>query len=373
MASENLKIVEDGFDEFSSEHSPVNLKEVPKREKIDGLSRFSNYIKKAESSAIGLVKKWIHSQTEESINALVTIGEGLEADILSHLYQNLNPIERDVWKNKVTGFLRGEELKASKDFILKEIIKESITPKLIADDSLVELVLTLEINDAIRFIEENEAESATLLNIVSATLSAKILNQLDPEVAKALIIKSFDIDLANEKTLSNFKETLRVFINTKVNKSFSEKALQMIPFASPEKEKMLYKAVVDSGKVQDAMDMAKISIPSDLIWELPVMVLKDLLSAIEMHDKVELLASFDEKNKNYFLDAIGDKESASREMVELELETYENDENKLRVVKSRHSELWKGFVGHTRKFLKENTQFSSIVENLLNDYFQSLK
>jgi len=336
-------------------------------------SRYVDILNTKEMDAVLLVKKWISEGEKLDVLALKAISQQLEETLMYKIFQKLSESERQTWKDNVDGFLKVDDLIIANKYISEEVIRDLIAPQGIKDMELIDLLLSLDVEIAVRFMNEKEDDAATLLNLLQPRQSAKILDKVEYEQSKSLIEKSllFDFSFVTDD-FASFKETLKDFIKGASKKPFNVKILQMLPNFNPAKEKMLYNVLAKDNLVEDMKSAAISSFPSELIGKLPPDLLKQLMQDYPQEVRIQLLASLDEEMKNLLLSSFAAEGSAAREMIDLEFENLENDPAMQSRLKSMKDVMWKDFIAYARKNLRTDEKFAGDVELIVTDWVEGM-
>jgi len=364
----NLKLVEKTSDEvLVKEENPI-LKKAK-----DDFDRFNTLYARSQMDAVLLIKKWISQSSSNDVSALKAVGQQLESDFLTSIFNKLNSNEREIWKQKVDGFLSGVELLHANQFISEEVVRDSIAPQGVSDMELIDLLLSLEVETAVNFVKENKNEAKILLNLLQPRLGGKILDKLEIDESKELIGQSlmFDFHSVTDE-FKLFKSVLSAFVEKSKKKPFNLKILQMLPSFNPNKEKMLYNVLAKENLKTDMMSAANANFPSELIGELPVDLLKALMQKYPADIRIQLLASVEGSMKNTLLSSFAEVGSAAREMIDLEFENLENDQGMKARINSQKSQLWFDFVKYIRNFLKDDEKYTTDIELIVSSWVDSM-
>ena len=358
----------------SSSQEEVVENENPILTKIkNDFERFNILYRRSQMDAVLLIKKWISQSSANDVSALKAVGQQLESDFLTSIFNKLSSNEREIWKQKVDGFLSGVELLHANQFISEEVVRDSIAPQGVSDMELIDLLLSLEVETAVSFVKENKNEAKILLNLLQPRLGGKILDKLEIDESKELIGQSlmFDFHSVTDE-FKLFKSVLSAFVEKSKKKPFNLKILQMLPSFNPNKEKMLYNVLAKENLKTDMMSAANANFPSELIGELPVDLLKALMQKYPADIRIQLLASVEGSMKNTLLSSFAEVGSAAREMIDLEFENLENDQGMKARINSQKSQLWFDFVKYIRNFLKDDEKYTTDIELIVSSWVDSM-
>jgi hypothetical protein len=329
----------------------------------ENFARFMKFYENSRHETTLMLKRWINEYTDDSQNALRALAQQVSQEQLNDLFEGLNDIERGKWKTAMEEFLGPEEIVTSNKFISEEVVREMIGPSAIQDIELIDLLITLPLDVACRFVMDKPKDGKVLMNLLTPAFSGRILDRLSEEDALEVINNSLEFDFTQVKDeFAGFKKILAKFKEDMRKKPFNQKLLEMLPEFNPVKEKMLYTFLAKEGMRDEMIEIGKKNIPSDLIVDLPGGFLKKVLQDYPMNKKVVLLSSLEDVTKDKFLATFAEKGSAAREMIDLEFENLANDQIAQARIKNKKDDIWKEFVDYTRGAAKVDDEFKGDIE-----------
>jgi hypothetical protein len=368
------EVVEADADE---EFSMISLEELALQEGLfeksseDNFNRFKTMYATTLDSATVLLKKWINQTSDENQNILRAIAQQLSEEELSNLYDNLSSRERDIWKDAMQTFIDDEKIAVANKLISEEVVRDMIGPSVVNDVELIDLLLTIPIDTASKYIQKKGENSKVLMNLLSPQIISKILDQLDEEEALETINLGLDFNFNKVKDdFAAFKRNLTEFMKKEKRRPFNEKIIQMLPEFNPTKEKILYSYLAKSKMKDEMLHVAKGSYPSELITQLPKDFLKAIMQKYEMNKKVMLLASSEQEVKDYLLSTFADKGSAAREMIDLEFEILSNDKIAQERIVNKKDDIWNEFVMFVREMIKNDEEYASDISMIVKSWVE---
>ncbi len=368
------EIVEEKVEE---EVEMISLEELALQEKLfeksseENFSRFKTMYKTSLDSATVLLKKWINNTSDENQNILRAVAQQLGENDLSVLFDKLSARERDIWKDAMQTFIDDDKIAKSNKLISEEVIRDMIGPSVVNDVELIDLLLTIPIDTASKYIQQRGENSKVLMNLLSPQIISKILDQMDEMEALEVINMGLDFNFSKIKDdFSSFKKNLSEYMKREKRKPFNEKIIQMLPEFNPTKEKILYSYLAKSKMKDEMLHVAKNSYPSELIIELPKDFLKGVMQKYEMNKKVMLLASVEKDIKEYLLSTFADKGSAAREMIDLEFEILKNDKIAQERIANKKDNIWNEFVMFVREMIKTDQEYSSDISMIVKSWVE---
>jgi hypothetical protein len=349
------------------------LKEKVEAETHADFFKFEDFLKGQFSDCILMIKQWINDNNESNQLALKAVAQQLHSDKLNEIFSSLNVMEREKWKGLLDHFLSGSHLVSANKYLSEEVARAKISPSFIQDVELVDLLLSLSVDDACEFVKKHKDEAKTLLNLLSSSFTANILNKLDEDYSKSLVEESllFEFDQVDDE-FKSFKILLTEFKNEVRKNPFIYQVLKIVPGFNPLKETMLYKKLAENKLNDEMKKLAMDNFPSDLIYSLPKEFLKEVMQEYSMAKKVELLSSLEGDKKDQLMSSFAEEGSASREMLDLEFENIQNNQLALARIENQKDEIWKEFVYFIRQKVNENKVFTNEFEMLIAGWIDGL-
>jgi hypothetical protein len=339
----------------------------------EDFERFKKFMEKSKQDTILMLKRWISIYDEKFKLALKAVAQQLKDDELIEIFSGLNDREREKWKDSLDQFMDLETIKTTNKFISEEVVRSMIGPNQVDDIELIDMLLSLSDDIAVKFLDQKKEEAKILMNLLTPQFSGKILDQLPEDKAQQVIMNSLSFDFNQIKdNFAGFKKTLKDFIEVTKRKPFSDKIVQMLPDFNPLKESMLYEFLASSGMKQEMKLMARENFPSVLIGQLPKGFLKKALNSYDKDQRVLLLSSLDGQLKESLISSFAEEGSASREMLNLEFEEIANNQIAQAKIKNRKDDLWKDFVVHTRLIVKDDQEFGSDFDMIIQGWVDEM-
>ncbi|MCB9060677.1 MAG: hypothetical protein H6622_04070 [Halobacteriovoraceae bacterium] len=369
---------EDKKEDLPEEAKGGGAGEVTEDDETDlfsGVERFKQFWQKSERDALILVKKWIVEDTEMSRKALSALVQQMENPDLIKLFQSLGAVERDNWRSVIEQEGKIKDLKEVNNFISRQIIEDMIVPPAVQDLETVDLLMTLEETSAALLIKDHPSEGAMLLNIMNTKYVGKILEYLTADEINQVMEYSFAVNKdIIKKNIVQFKEILRKYSAKKVDREFVSKVFQLIPLANVETETVLYRNLALQCDREQLEHFARKYYPAEIIKvKFEDDIKENLLKSYPMNKKTELIASItDEEEKLDLLDSFAPSGSTAREMIEFELEKYEDDPALQKSIFERRDEIWREYIDHCRKVIKSDASFKQESEIYLEEWINEV-
>lgn len=339
----------------------------------ENFARFKKFFDTSREAAVLMIKKWISSEDETTIQGLRALAEQLSDEELMTVIQGLNTSERAKWKGHIQGFLSEDEITVANKFISEEVVREMVGPDLPIDSDLVDMILNISPELACKFIEAHPKESKILMNLVSAQFTNRIMTALDDSKVEDVITNSLDFDFKEVTDgFASFKAVMSKFLDESNKRPFNDKIIQMLPDFNPTKEGILYQFLAQGGMRSDIVRLAKQYFPSELIMRLPPEFIKLAMQNYPTAKKVPLLVAVEEDTKEKLLSSFADKGSTAREMLDLEFSNIESDEMLKTRIKRSKEELWKEFVIYVRQTLNADKSYQSDMDAVIKDWSDEL-
>jgi hypothetical protein len=187
------------------------------------IQQFLTFREAHEGSCMLMIKEWLNSDPEKYTPCLKIISQELNEAQLAVLFEKLTEPERGIWKEHVVGFLKGEDYLNATKFLSEEVLRAMIAPDAISDLELVDLLLGLKVQVAMKYIENKRKNAKILLNLLNPRITAKILDTFDQETAQELIGECLTWDYNQVKDeYAAFKKELGKFIEDHEKKPFKK-------------------------------------------------------------------------------------------------------------------------------------------------------
>jgi hypothetical protein len=351
----------------------VSLKEQSdKAPKIDFV-RFQEWLAHDPGECVLLLKNWLSDLKDQDVLALRAVSAQLEDKEIDVIYKQLSLPERERWRLMLNKKIEHSELIEANKYIAAEVIRSMVKGSKIKDLELIDLLISLTDQQILNFIEQKKNEAGILMNLLSPQIVARVMDQLHPIRATELMEQSFLFQFSDiTDNFAAFKGTLKTFLKAHSPSPFGANLCQILPLATPEKEKLIYGQLAKTVSVEELKKIAFGQLPSAVVGNLPKEFLKLVLTHYPMNKKVRLILSLDEEKQNYFLDAFADKGTTSREMIDLEITNIKGTPGELKRISMRSADYWSDFVGVVREFVQKNGEFKNDIEFVLIDWFETL-
>lgn len=351
MVKGSNKNENEGDQEGGSDHHSEDLSQLQ-----DGFERFRKYFSKYPVEAAMLVKKWIKSsrQIEElALNALVDELDSLE---LSNLFELLHKEDRKAWKSLLQDEnLSAEDRDRAAQWIGNEVIQDMIVPPVSLDPEIINVLMELTPEEAAEFVQQEGIYGVILFNMLSARFSAKVLDELPSEIVERTITAGLDLendDIVNH--LSVFSEKIQKYSKSSATHFFLEKIQEIIPMASFEREVSIYHSLAKKGDIHSMDQIAQKYYPSPAVEYLSDKVLKQVFQSLERSERIKLIVTLGKGLKERFIEILAPHGSRAREVMNLEMERFLDNEQELEKLSKQKDELWRGFVTELRGQIKGN-------------------
>lgn len=370
--SERHNLNEDVTKDEEAEGEDGALAEDEKSAEVYTVERFSKLIEHNIDQAVVLVKKWIKQNDSRFELALTALAQQLKTEELEKMFTSLNAQEREGWTQSIQEFLTFAELQMANKFITEEIVRELIGGSFIDDFDVVDMILQMDINAVKGFLRENQRFGAYLLNLLNSSMVSKVFKEISPEQVETYIAASLNVDPADIlEHKAELKSALEVYTRRTKLTPFNFKIQKIVGEVTPDKEEVLYNFMSQQGNLELLVSTAKKNIPGKLIFEFSQDVIKALLQDYPMEKKVEFIAVLSEGERNKVMNCYPEG-SNGREMLEMELETVEADELRVKRLRRQTDAVWKDFVQFAREVLNSSDEFSSQVEMVVQAWAENM-
>jgi hypothetical protein len=320
-----------------------------------------------------LVKRWLKSEDDNAKLALTGIAQQLETKDLATLFKHLNTEEKEMWNSSLKGYLDSDDLLKANKLITEGVVKEIVGGSTVSDFEVIELILSMNFTSIKEFILKGDKNSSILANIVNPDVLAKLLSDLDVQTMEGVIANSMKFNYQDLDNLDGFKAELQKFASVSKASPFNSKLITVIKDISPEKETTLYKYLVKGNSIGEITNIAIDKFPSDLMLQLPEDFLKSCMQAYPMQNKIKLLASLAEDQRNNLMNTFLEEGSSGKEMIMMELETIQGDELEQKRIEKDSEKIWSEFLDFGRKKLAVNKNHREEAQQILENWLVTMK
>ncbi len=183
-------------------------------------------------------------------------------------------------------------------------------------------------------------------------------------------IKEANVEFTSEpvEPVAKHEHVSEPVIHAKVaNVANVEEALQLLADSTPANENEIFESFVSKGQFDELALVAHKFYPACLVMELPEHILARGLAMTDIQDKVSLLLSMSEDNRNTLVKLLGTKE---HHFLEHELIRYHADPSVKRKVNAEAAAHFGTFVNVVRDLLRTNQLLANHAEPLLTEWIQ---
>ena len=302
--------------------------------------------------------------------SLEYISKNMAAQDVSSLMVGLTPSEKDSFKRSI-----GKHPPSSPDELMK-YIKGQLVGMLIAFQPLVdqevwEMALKLRTSEVFKFCETYKTEGSVLLNILTPSFLAKILDSVPMDKSFALMEQALQGDL-NSKEVQKLKVALQSYFKTVRVNTFSSKIFKALNNIEASKEKMIYRHLLSSIEPQELTGIVVENFPLDLIWYLSSATQKDLLQSYPLVKKAQLLLCFEDHEKEKLSDAIAANGSSARQMLEMEFSRIQDSPSELKRCRIQKEVIFKEFINFCRAHIETNPTLIPEIQIASFEWLRSL-
>lgn len=340
----------------------------------NGIERFKTFLETNGDSAVLLIKRWISLGGKKPNAALKAIVQQLENKQLSTIFAKIDEDDREEWKEKLNSPLTNEEVDVANKYISNQIVEEIIVPDKISDPEVADILMKIEPAKAAEFIKEKPVLGQFLLNILNTKFISKVFEHFTDEELSSIVSGSLglkDIRITEEQ-LTEMKGALEKFKQTKDKLPFVKKILELIPIATPRREKILFHSLGEVGDAKVIRSIAEEYFPAELLTHLPETFVKTSMQSYPLGKRVELLSALDEEDKNWMMNAIAPPGSKAADMLELEFEKNAKDISFQRRIKEEGQAMHKEYVDFLRKQIQRDKSVAGDVTEILDNYVNEL-
>jgi hypothetical protein len=282
-AAEAVKKDDDHNKDHSGEVAVTSKEAQESKEEEDmymqnGFVRFQQCLAQHPDDAINMIRFWITEGDEHSILALRTISQLSSPEELEKMMMGLSDSQRSIWKGHLGKHLESQEILMANKHIFQEVVKAFLVPSRIKDSDLLNKIMDLGQKSLCEFFNKHPEHTGILLNLLSPTMISRILTEVDNEKAEAWLLMGAEFEMNElENKLAELKHSLSEFKSSFDPSPFAQRIISIIPTVSPSRENALYRALNKAGAPHIVVELACKNFPSELIFDLPGTLLKEIL------------------------------------------------------------------------------------------------
>ncbi|MEO5666844.1 MAG: hypothetical protein ABIR96_02170 [Bdellovibrionota bacterium] len=340
----------------------------------DGFHKFHELYEKAPEIARGLVKKWINARGANDAKALFVLGQRASVDDLNDLFGSL-PLElKQTCRKLISSPFGADAFAEGLDYMRRQVMEQYVSARPSLPESTLAVIDSVTEKEFLEIAQGNAEMGAMLLSALPTAKVAGILNTMPTELFSTLSDKTgniFEKNLASES--SNIEATIRSVRERQVKRSaFLEKSAELIPSASPDKEVILYKMLIQAGDLDMVRDTALKSLPSSLVTQVPVDVVQRILTRMTGTDRAELIVSQPTERSTFLLNCLGQSGDKLRDLVDTEVQDVQGDTNRVEALREDAETLWSNLVLTLRQMQRQNPVFARSLKPIVNRWVKEL-
>jgi len=341
---------------------------------VDGFEKFTELYKKAPDVAQSLVKKWINARGNDDAKALVVLGQRASIEELNILFGNLSVEMKRTCKRLISIPFGAEALKEGLDYMRAQVTEVYVSARPSMPESTLSLIDSLTDKEFLAIANQDFNMAAMILSASSTAKVSGLMNSIPNEVFANVSNKTaeiFEKNIASEA--SNIESTIQDTRSRQVKRSvFLEKSVELIPSASPEKELILYRMLLQAGDVDLVKETALKTLPSSMVTFLPSEIIQRVLTRMLPSDRAELIASQPSDRSEFLLSCLGSSGDKLRDLVDGEVDDVRLDSARLSALQEDAESMWFNIVNTLRTFQRQNPSFARSLKPVVNRWLSSL-
>lgn len=337
----------------------------------NGLDRFIMYLERSPQQAVYLVRKWINLGTTSSQNALVLLSEKLTIEELAKIFSQLTIDERDYYGKITDRLINNSDMVSAEKYISQQIIEDLLYVAVEMEDGLQKLLIELSPQKAADIAVKQMDLGAILINVMSTDFISEMFKYVDADVLEELTIMGLGFKPTNFQTyVGKLKQCLLEVKAQNEKNSFERKILELLKDLDMTKENRLINALVKRNQFDALYEFSMMTLPSELVFDIPDEILKEALYKFTLTQKVEILASLDNDLRESVLDKISEQGTQGREVLEHEIKTTLENEVQLTKIELNKEKYLSIVVAQVREYIvlneSENKAIVQLVENWID-------
>lgn len=339
---------------------------------MTGLDAFEKICRENFDSTVSLVRNWLSEGGLSIQCTLKKISKEMNEELRDKILSALSFQEREKWKTYILKDFSAKELVEIDAFLLEEVKKELISPSAGANQDIVDMVLQMT-TDQMRAYIETSAYGHIFMCYVPGKKLAIILDEIELDKAHKLMQTSTQFNpILNAQEFNQFKVDLNEYFSKHVGKPFSAKLMQIVGDFKPSREGMIYRILAKQGMREEAMKLAMLYFPVDLLRRLPKDILRSIFQNYNPQKRVEFLMSCEEDERRFYLLSFAEEGSKVREMLDMEFKSIEDSPDNLKRIKNSRENYLTEFVAYVRNELKKDPQLLDQCRILVTEWAKEL-
>lgn len=321
-----------------------------------------------------IIRKWIKDGSDSSKDALTALVQQMDPSSLRDIFSMLSMEERERWNSSLGKSMDAASMEKANQIISDGVMKEMVGGNILEDGEVLDLILGMGKASVKHFVLNEGKYAKILLNLLNPEIISFLLNDLSIEEMEPLITQSMSFTYDDlEKDLEGFKETLRSHSEGKKASPFNQKLLAALSGVEPAKEQFIYRHLASSSSLEELTDIACKQIPSELVVKLPKAFLKFVMVNYPMNKKIDLLGTVDDYTQEVLMDSFLQEGTNAKEMVLMELETFEGDELRLKRAMRDKNKLWSEFLEFIRAAALSNKKYEEDIHAVAFQWAEETK
>jgi hypothetical protein len=333
-----------------------------------GFDRFRSILKDSPEKAAALVREWIKAPAKGSTEALNALPQFISNEELFQVFKFLNETDRKTWKRNLKSSLSQEEAQIAESFIASQVIEALLVPSQAIDKEVREALSDLSLAECVDLATKDPELGAVLMNLLPTNQVARTFSLLPTEIANSITAAS--LKLSTDEIAARSTKLKAAVLELKGAKPaampFSDRAAELLKEVGPEKEQAIFSALAESQEFVLLESTARRYFPSELVFKLPVGLMKSCLDRLPTARRAEFIASREGEEREALLNAVGRPGSKVRDMIDLELGEVANDETRKRRVEKQKSKLLSQFVDIVRGIVSASESAAELADPILS-------
>jgi hypothetical protein len=338
-------------------------------EVANGITRFQQCLKDYPEIAIQIVSEWIADQDERSAKALIAISQQLSQEDADFIIKRLNETQKKKWSSSLGDQLSKDEIKSINKYIFQEVVRVLLVPSKITDRDLQNMIMCLSPKMAIDFLAQQPEFISILFNVLNQKTIARMMKSLDPKTLKEWLLKVSDLSPEQMEIASGgLKACLFDYLATQ-DSSITMTIANLLSECDFESENSLYEALAKKSLIKTE-EIAIQRIPYDIIFDLPLHILKESFLRLNNDQRIETLVSLEQTQREALIDAIAAPQSAAREVIDMDLQEVSNNSHRLETINGRKNEIIQNYTDTIRKVVVQNSAYQAIGADLVSHWIK---
>lgn len=338
--------------------------------------KFKLFLKASPAKCRLILQEWISADTQLAQASIKSLALYLSLDEFNEITATFNPAD----KKKLKRILAVEDTNAPTmvdilSFLRAQMMAAYLTDDLELDPKQKSFMASLKPVELAALSTSDIGMVANVVNLLPPEAVAQLFNNIDTDKVERIL------HLSNQFKLEAFVSQFSAF-ESKINEIRESSKVVLSPIldgveslleqVGPEKESLLFTALISSKAYVLVEDLSKKYFPSELTLKFAPDQLKSIMLKLSLAKRAELIFALSEDERKPVFAALGET-GKMRELIDSELESIQADEVRKKSIEINKVAIWKSFVDLVRANVKSNPSIQESAIGLVKNWVEEKK